>query len=253
MTEPVAVDALHPPLELDLDGEVHVLHSLAAVESVLARVRDAEPTAGGDRAADAAAAERIRPWLGRLAGNPARADECLRELGPDFFSGHPGWSALFDQVRGLAPGSDPIKVLSLARYRQYLVARAAAVPDREPAPAAGFVTQVDARMRLPRGVESRFVGWPQGQMPMWLGDHRFALRVAGRPSVTDPSGRTVALREGRNLVGRAPVNEVVVAAEYVQVSRRHLVVEVRDGAIAALTDLSSRGTFVPRGSATAAG
>ena len=64
--------------------------------------------------------------------------------------------------------------------------------------------------------------------------------------LTDRSGLAARLEEGRNVVGRVPTCDVVVHSSYTDVSRCHAVIFVKNFRVVAITDLSSRGTYLPR-------
>ena len=101
-------------------------------------------------------------------------------------------------------------------------------------------------MRLERRVRLVVDEGLWGEVDLWLAGRRFVLDLGPEASVTDAFGHTIRFREGANLVGRAPYAEIPIDETYADVSRRHLVVEVRDRRVVALTDLSSGGTCVPR-------
>jgi len=101
-------------------------------------------------------------------------------------------------------------------------------------------------VRLPRGREVRFGLERQSGTALRLASHPFEVVVRDRPYLVDDGGEEWPLRDGRNLIGRALHNDIVIRSDYTDVSRSHAVLEMRGGGLHAITDVSSRGTFVPR-------
>ncbi len=81
---------------------------------------------------------------------------------------------------------------------------------------------------------------------IWMAKSRFRIEMWDSTSFIDSHGQSCKLKEGRNLVGRALHNDVVIDPQFPEVSRNHLIVDVRDGRPVGITDLSSGGTFVSR-------
>ncbi|RKZ38071.1 MAG: hypothetical protein DRQ37_00255, partial [Gammaproteobacteria bacterium] len=99
--------------------------------------------------------------------------------------------------------------------------------------------------RLPRG-ETVAVRFSEGaEMDMMIARHRFKLVQREALYLVDDAGRELALRQGRNLVGRHMGNDAVIDGSYRGASRKHLIIEPLGNGIARLTDLSSHGTFAP--------
>ena len=86
----------------------------------------------------------------------------------------------------------------------------------------------------------------EGPLELWLATRRFRVETWSGVALVDEQGTGVRLQEGRNLVGRGLYNDVVVDAAFTDVSRRHLILDMEDGQPAAVTDLSSAGTCLPR-------
>ena len=78
-----------------------------------------------------------------------------------------------------------------------------------------------------------------------LAGHRFWLRAGPKPALVDQLGAVHPLHPGKNVVGREKHNDIVIDARYHNVSDKHLMVESVARQRALLTDLSTKGTFVP--------
>jgi hypothetical protein len=72
----------------------------------------------------------------------------------------------------------------------------------------------------------------------------FHLKRIGDEVVLEEDGDEHILKAGLNVIGRAPDADVRVAIDCQDVSRHHVVIDVRDGDIVVLKDTSSCGTFV---------
>ena len=221
------------------------------------------------------AVEYLHRTLLTLREDALAIDEVLAQLPRDFFSEDHGWRVMFDELGRLDASYAQFKRLALARYRGYLVGclnalarirdeRAHSQPSArghtsvDPTSEHPFLTtQSDLNahtnsdamhtdvVRLPSGrtVSIQACG---GVVPLWLGRRRFQLEVRSQPELIDDSGLRFQLCEGRNVVGRDFSSEVVVNANFRDVSRRHVIIDVRDARPVALTDLSTLGTFVAR-------
>ena len=116
-----------------------------------------------------------------------------------------------------------------------------AQPQRLDAPHPG-ASPAFARLAVgePRSIELTAAG----KADLMFGPHLFRLVGGSSPSLIDQNGVTYFVREGRNMIGRHPESDIVVDQDFGDVSRAHAILEW-DGADGfALTDLSSRGTFV---------
>lgn len=99
--------------------------------------------------------------------------------------------------------------------------------------------------RLPRGMDVRLQLGVRKSVEIMLADHRFKLRFSSRPKLIDPARRVYFLNEGANLVGRAPENDTVVNPVFDSISRVHLHIEISNGRLRLVRDMSGHGTFVP--------
>lgn len=199
--------------------------------------------------------------LARLSREPQAADAVLRELGTTFFPIENGWRSLFTRLIQQPNAQPELKRLALEDYRRYLARREAEratgmspVISRGPPPPAGtqdFELGSEAPaphlVRLPAG-RPVAVRSPDEHRPF---ECRLAsclawVRTGASPLFAIPDYRSFVLRDGRNLIGREPSGDIVIEAQWPDVSRRHLMIDVTDKGGLILTDLSSFGTFVAR-------
>jgi hypothetical protein len=234
-------------------GAAAVLHDLGAFDAWLA-AREQRLTVGSElseceREAARAVAAALAGVVAGLVTHPDDVDAALDRLLDRAPPGDPGWVELLAGLRTLPASDKPLKVLALARYRRHLV-RLGDVPEElrlsRPITSSPMALPGADLGRLVRGRALALGPDVPARFDLWLAGRRFALQARDGARVVDPAGVALPLREGRNLVGRAAYAEVVVDAALSDVSRRHLVVEVRDGQAVTLTDLSAHGTCVPR-------
>ena len=84
------------------------------------------------------------------------------------------------------------------------------------------------------------------QVTLYLARNRFILRLEdGRVLVQTQDGVNHMLKIGRNMIGRSAQCEVCVDSGHSDISRQHLLIEVTEEGHVRLTDLSSRGTYMP--------
>ncbi|MCP5155365.1 MAG: FHA domain-containing protein [Ectothiorhodospiraceae bacterium] len=245
-------------IRLILSGREFRIAGLRDLDRVLGpMLAAAEPAAEPDRAWVLHLARRVEELMAQLVANPHEVSGALARLDADSLGGEVDWANVFAAVASATDAPTEMGLLALSRYRAYLLARLGVTGNsvqeldslRETstvgAGAASAVGAIPGCVRIPRGraVALALVGMT---CEVWLGGHRFVLRAAARSVLEDPGGRAHALREGRNLIGRARYNDVVVDADWISVSRRHLILDLAGGRPVAVTDLSSRGTFVAR-------
>lgn len=99
--------------------------------------------------------------------------------------------------------------------------------------------------RLPKGEAVVLSAKPGQTIEFLLSKHPFKLKVQDHCEIVDDMGRPHPLQDGKNIVGRDTVCNVVVNAAYRDVSRLHLIVERLGKDSFRFTDLSSHGTFFP--------
>lgn len=113
--------------------------------------------------------------------------------------------------------------------------------DAEPAgsrPDPGF-------RRLPKG-EPVVLHLTLGQsLDLRISRYLFRLLAKDELYLVDDTGTSHRLQDGKNIIGRDTVCNVVVNPAYRDVSRLHLIVERIGSGKVRLTDLSSHGTLIP--------
>ena len=99
--------------------------------------------------------------------------------------------------------------------------------------------------RLPKG-EAVIVPITKDQeVEFLLSKHSYKLVAGDQIQIVDETGTAHPLQDGKNIVGRDTVCNVIVNPAYRDVSRLHLIIErIADDAVR-MTDLSSHGTFLP--------
>ena len=101
--------------------------------------------------------------------------------------------------------------------------------------------------RLPKGepLEIRLAN--DASTELMLSRHAFRYVNSGTGRLEDDAGRHYELAEGKNIIGRDGVCNIVIDGAYRDVSRLHMVIEKQDDGSIRFTDLSSHGTFLPTG------
>lgn len=103
---------------------------------------------------------------------------------------------------------------------------------------------VYARLPRRRSVTVSFEN--QTNLTVYLAHNRFLLRQdAGTLQLLGQDGVTYPLHSGRNTIGRSSHCDIHVEALQSDISREHLLIEINEDGRVSLTDLSSRGTYVP--------
>lgn len=236
----------------------------------------------GDEALGAAAvttryaAEHLRRLLEDLRGRSGRVDAALRGIAPSFFSEDHAWRTIFKALSARGPACAEYQLLAISDYRRYLLncldalaqistdrlqstlCAESNVPGEESTELAaqrreGYDSSaqrdevlVRDLVRLPRGTTLALREGRDGPFELWMGRRRFRIETWAGAALVDERGQGVSLREGRNVVGRGLYNDVIVDSSFTDVSRRHAILDLRDGRPSAITDLSSAGTFVAR-------
>ena len=200
----------------------------------------------------------------------------LREMDLKYFSQDHDWRDIIRTLLTQPAEFDEFKKIAVVKYMQYLgsrqdvlkslyAAKGDARPSVDELDAGGGgdqaalhetlifdVSQVaspeeSSRLeRLPKGETVAVRLAPTDEMEIILSRHRFTLVPGPHAYLVDQSGTDYRLRSGRNVIGRLPGSDIAVDAAYRDMSRRHLVVDVRSDSRFELTDLSSHGTFILR-------
>lgn len=99
-------------------------------------------------------------------------------------------------------------------------------------------------IRLPNGGRMPLI-LPSGkEIRLRMAHQWFRLKRVAGEVIIDEQGEVHMLRPGRNVVGRGVDADIQVGADCLDISRHHMVVEVRDEEIVVLTDTSTGGTCI---------
>lgn len=226
-------------------------------------------------AATRQAADLLQRVLTQAVGNAKAVDELFKKLGTAFFTEDHAWRTLFATLSALPSKRDDLKLLALGKYRAYLLARLTALNtigsnrlqsqilvkaeslsenDTELAVRHPAVTQelsssetiIRDMVRLPKGRTVPLRSENNASVDIWMANARFRIEMWNATSFIDSHGQSATLKEGRNLIGRALSNDVVIDPRFPGVSRTHMIVDIREGRPVGITDMSSGGTFVSR-------
>ncbi len=221
------------------------------------------------------AATHVRRILEDVRERGARVDASLAGVPLGFFSEDHGWRGIFRALGEAGPRYREYKLLALADYRRYLLhcldalgqvstdrlqsdlcrGDAGSGEDRTEMVATardgydttrGCDVAVRDLVRLPRGTTLALRADRDGPFEIWLGKRRFRIETWSGAALVDELGQGTELHDGRNVVGRGLYNDVVVNPQFTDVSRRHLIIDLAAGLPAAVTDVSSAGTYLPR-------
>jgi hypothetical protein len=182
------------------------------------------------------------------------------------------WPAILFAVGSVDHVSEDALRLSLTHYVSYLEARReileslvregragasgprpvvpAAMRDRAHAQSDSAKSYTTRRhklyARLPRRRAVNVDLNLRSQVAIYMARNRFTLGVAeGKLLLMEQGGTNHPLKVGRNVVGRSAQCDIQVSGEHTDVSRQHLLIELTDDFHVRLTDLSTRGTYLP--------
>lgn len=220
------------------------------------------------------ASDRLQQGLALAVDSPSYLKTLFLELGKTFFTEDHAWRELFSQLVALPAERNDVKLLALTQYRRYLLARLGSLnlvscnrieskicnqahsATEEPTSLGehpGITQELSSSetivrdvVRLPKGKTAPLRSADQASLDIWLAKTRFRIEMWGGPSLIDNHGNTNVLKEGRNSVGRAICNDIIIDPGYAEVSRSHMIVDVAKGRPVGITDLSSGGTYLSR-------
>ena len=194
-------------------------------------------------------------------------EKFFKELDLSTISQDNDWRAIIHAFYGIHTDLNEYRKLALMKYRQYLTARHdtaqiiyASRKEQPPSLATeaekvrGLVdltSLCDASdsnhhfSLLPKGQTIEILLTSRQSVTVLLAKHRFSIVRDDKCRFIDENGRDFALHHGKNVIGRDTMNDVVVDAQYREISRRHLIVETDGLEVIRLTDISSLGTSVP--------
>jgi len=99
--------------------------------------------------------------------------------------------------------------------------------------------------RLPKG-EVVVIDVERGQViELMLSRHGFRIVAADELTLIDETGTSHVLQNGRNIIGRDTICNIVVSPTLRDISRLHLIIERLSPDSLRLTDLSAHGTYLP--------
>ncbi|MCP5153504.1 MAG: FHA domain-containing protein [Ectothiorhodospiraceae bacterium] len=271
------------PLQLRVDGEMLVFETPAALDFAL-RGRVGVPprklrvlSSLSDSAlideieAIALTANRFEQVLASPLGREDAVVHFLEILDLAAISQDHGWRTIITALRDHGSLDARFGLIALECYAEYLAARrdclalihqcrieqrvedfadGPGITDESPRRATLQVAplasgQVPGFSRLPKG-ETVEYHLERGQiLALLLAGHRVRIEHRGRLVLVDERQAAHPLRNGRNLVGREPACDVVLPAEFRDISRKHLIIETDGQSMVQLTDISSQGSAIP--------
>jgi hypothetical protein len=99
--------------------------------------------------------------------------------------------------------------------------------------------------RLPKG-EVVVIEVDRGQViELMMSRHSFKIVATDELTLIDESGTSHTLQNGRNIIGRDTICNIVVSPTLRDISRLHLIIERLSPDSLRLTDLSAHGTYLP--------
>ncbi|MEE8118768.1 MAG: FHA domain-containing protein [Gammaproteobacteria bacterium] len=99
--------------------------------------------------------------------------------------------------------------------------------------------------RMPPGAPL-VMNFPDGEyVSIYLARQRIRVKAGDDATLMDDRGNVISLSSGKTIVGRSRGCDIILDASPNDVSRQHLVIETTPDRRLLLTDISSRGTFVP--------
>jgi len=114
-------------------------------------------------------------------------------------------------------------------------------------PSSRFTTRLNQHYaRLPRRRAVNLDLNAHDEIILYMARNRFTLKlVEGQVILQQQDGMSYEIRPGRTLVGRSTQCEICLDAAGSDISRQHLLLEMTVDHHLRLTDLSSRGTYLP--------
>jgi len=107
------------------------------------------------------------------------------------------------------------------------------------------MSKKSAFARLPKG-EVVVIDVERGQViELMLSRHGFRIVAADELTLIDETGTSHVLQNGRNIIGRDTICNIVVSPTLRDISRLHLIIERLSPDSLRLTDLSAHGTYLP--------
>ncbi len=216
--------------------------------------------------------------LSRSIEQPGEIGKLVRGVDIQVFSNDYEWRAIFKALNQQTDEDyDELKRIAVVKYMQYLRSRQDVIKQtykvkakeaergsERPSPMeetkdvlketsifdsisleAPLDITENSFVRLPKGEATIISPPPGGEFEMKLSKHLFTFRNGTPLALVDENGETHELGEGKNIIGRDAVCNVVVGNALRDVSRMHLIIEPMEEGAIRFTDLSSHGTFLP--------
>ena len=219
--------------------------------------------------------------LSKSIENPGNINSFLTNVDPHVFTHDHNWRDVITALRTKDEDYNALRRVALVKYMQYLTSRQEIIKHpysvkklqrrksrRQPEPVVAETNGEAANSSMRETVildssiveaqpkkEERFSRLPKGEaiilnaskgtvIDIMLSKHHFKLKVDNAFMLIDDEGKKHEMQEGKNIIGRDVVCNVVANSGYRDVSRLHLIIERLAGDEVRLTDLSSHGTFI---------
>lgn len=214
--------------------------------------------------------------LSKSIEEPGSINRALREMDPQIFSQDYGWRDIISALNEGDEDLDEFRRISLVKYMQYLSSRQEIIKylyseKKKHATTRGKSEEnegIDGNLketlilentlfealphsssngdleRLPKGEAVALSLKPGKEIELLLSKHKCKMVGGDKIQFIDQEGRSYALKQGRNVVGRDSVSTIMMDPSLRDISRLHLVIEVEGQSRVQLTDLSSHGTFI---------
>ncbi len=227
--------------------------------------------------------KRFVEFLSRDMEDSTNVSTLLHGLDVHIFSQDHGWRDIMISLSDKNEDYNELKKLALVKYMQYLTSRQELIKltysnlkqhekraeqkseDRSPAKASESdsvpkfkeTVVLDSSIIEPQppGVEN-FTRMPKGEsvllpfskgkeVKLLLSKHNYRLIAGDTLTIVDEEGHKQDLQNGKNIIGRDNVCNVILENSYRDISRLHLIIERLDNQTVRMTDLSSHGTYLP--------
>ncbi len=215
--------------------------------------------------------------LSKSIEDPLSINRTLRELDPLIFSQDHTWREIISSLNNGGDELNPFRRVALVKYMQYLSSRQEIIkylysekkkfmeesPVRESEapentkfrdtlllentlfePNIGAEQKDKDYERLPKGEAVSINLNPGQEIEILLSKHVCKLIAGDTLKFVDQAGRQYDLRNGRNIIGRDSISNIMLDPSLRDVSRLHLVIEKSDARKVSLTDMSSHGTYL---------
>lgn len=219
--------------------------------------------------------------LSRSIEQPGEIGKLVREIDIQVFSNDYEWRAIFKALNQQDEEYDELRRVAVVKYMQYLRSRQDVIKQtykvkmresgaKRDDTGEGSTALEDTKdflketsifdsisieppadstespyWRLPKGEAVRVRPRPGAEFEFRLSKHVFTFRYAKPMVIIDQSGVQHELTDGKNIIGRDAVCNVVLGNGLRDVSRMHMIIEPHDDDSLRVTDLSSHGTFLP--------